>query len=155
MPTFEWKGRGRNGQDQTGVLVADSKEAVIAMMRRQPIDGFLDLAPSDRPFLRRFAARAIGDAVEGARRLSGVGLDPRIEGVAHDREQPRFHAGAGLELVEVRERLGQGVLNQIVRIGRILVEGPCKCPHRGEQSHDCAVVTDLTGSCVLQEIASN
>jgi type IV pilus assembly protein PilC len=37
MPTFEWKGRGRNGQDQTGVLVADSKEAVIAMMRRQQV----------------------------------------------------------------------------------------------------------------------
>ncbi len=37
MPTFEWKGRGRNGQDQTGMLVADSKEAVIAMMRRQQV----------------------------------------------------------------------------------------------------------------------
>src|SRR5688572_17156740 len=37
MPTFEWKGRGRNGQDQTGSLVADSKEAVIAMMRRQQV----------------------------------------------------------------------------------------------------------------------
>src|ERR1044071_6030829 len=37
MPTFEWRGRGRNGQDQTGVLVADSKDAVIAAMRRQQI----------------------------------------------------------------------------------------------------------------------
>ncbi|HEY8712390.1 MAG TPA: type II secretion system F family protein [Thermoanaerobaculia bacterium] len=37
MPTFEWKGRGRNGQDQTGMLVADSKDAVIAMMRRQQV----------------------------------------------------------------------------------------------------------------------
>ena len=37
MPTFEWKGTGRNGQTQTGVLVADSKDAVIAMMRRQQI----------------------------------------------------------------------------------------------------------------------
>src|SRR6185295_19242450 len=37
MPTFEWKGRGRNGQTQTGVLVAESKDAVIAMMRRQQI----------------------------------------------------------------------------------------------------------------------
>ena len=37
MPTFEWKGTGRNGQNQTGVLVADSKDAVIAMMRRQQI----------------------------------------------------------------------------------------------------------------------
>src|SRR6266852_317578 len=37
MPTFEWKGRGRNGQDQTGQLVADSKDAVAAVLRRQQI----------------------------------------------------------------------------------------------------------------------
>jgi type IV pilus assembly protein PilC len=37
MPTFEWKGTARNGQTQTGVLIADSKDAVISMMRRQQI----------------------------------------------------------------------------------------------------------------------
>jgi type IV pilus assembly protein PilC len=37
MPTFEWKGTARNGQTQTGLLVADSKDAVIAMMRRQQV----------------------------------------------------------------------------------------------------------------------
>ena len=37
MPTFEWKGRNRSGQDQTGVLVADSKDAVAAVLRRQQI----------------------------------------------------------------------------------------------------------------------
>ncbi|HYO76769.1 MAG TPA: type II secretion system F family protein [Thermoanaerobaculia bacterium] len=37
MPTFEWKGTARNGQTQTGVLVADSKDAVINSMRRQQI----------------------------------------------------------------------------------------------------------------------
>src|SRR3954469_18653882 len=37
MPTFEWKGTARNGQTQTGVLVADTKDAVIATMRRQQI----------------------------------------------------------------------------------------------------------------------
>ena len=37
MPTFEWKGTARNGQTQTGVLVADSKDAVITTMRRQQI----------------------------------------------------------------------------------------------------------------------
>jgi type IV pilus assembly protein PilC len=36
MPTFEWKGRGRAGE-QTGVLVADNKETVVAMLRRQQI----------------------------------------------------------------------------------------------------------------------
>src|SRR5436853_867221 len=37
MPTFEWKGTARNGQSQTGVLVADTKDAVITTMRRQQI----------------------------------------------------------------------------------------------------------------------
>jgi type IV pilus assembly protein PilC len=37
MPTFEWKGTARNGQVQTGVVVADSKDAVINNMRRQQI----------------------------------------------------------------------------------------------------------------------
>jgi len=37
MPTFEWKGRNRTGQDQTGVLTADSKDAVAAVLRRQQI----------------------------------------------------------------------------------------------------------------------
>src|SRR5436190_6923557 len=36
MPTFEWKGRGRGGET-AGVLVADSKDAVIASLRRQQI----------------------------------------------------------------------------------------------------------------------
>src|SRR5438270_12561825 len=36
MPTFEWKGRGRTGET-AGVLVADSKDAVIATLRRQEI----------------------------------------------------------------------------------------------------------------------
>jgi type IV pilus assembly protein PilC len=37
MPTFEWKGT-RGGQVQTGVLTADSKEAVMAVLRRQRIE---------------------------------------------------------------------------------------------------------------------
>ncbi|MFV2072776.1 MAG: type II secretion system F family protein [Thermoanaerobaculales bacterium] len=37
MPSFEWKGRDRNGSPQTGVLIGDSKEAVIAALRRQQI----------------------------------------------------------------------------------------------------------------------
>ncbi|NOZ79133.1 MAG: type II secretion system F family protein [Acidobacteria bacterium] len=37
MANFEWKGRDRNGHAQSGVLVADSKDAVIAALRRQQI----------------------------------------------------------------------------------------------------------------------
>src|SRR5438132_4714758 len=36
MPTFEWKGRGRTGE-AAGVLVADSKDAVVNTLRRQQI----------------------------------------------------------------------------------------------------------------------
>jgi len=37
MASFEWKGRDRGGRAQSGVLVADSKEAVFAVLRRQQI----------------------------------------------------------------------------------------------------------------------
>ena len=37
MPNYSWKGRSRGGKVQEGVLVADSKEAVIATLRRQQI----------------------------------------------------------------------------------------------------------------------
>jgi type IV pilus assembly protein PilC len=37
MPNYEWKGRDRNGNPQSGVLIGDSKDAVIAALRRQQI----------------------------------------------------------------------------------------------------------------------
>ncbi|MCP4899196.1 MAG: type II secretion system F family protein [bacterium] len=37
MPNFEWKGRDQNGNPQSGVLIGDSKDAVIAALRRQQI----------------------------------------------------------------------------------------------------------------------
>jgi len=37
MPSYEWKGRDRNGSSQSGVLIGDSKDAVIAALRRQQI----------------------------------------------------------------------------------------------------------------------
>ncbi len=37
MPTYVWKGRGRGGQFEEGVLVADSREAAIASLRRQQV----------------------------------------------------------------------------------------------------------------------
>jgi type IV pilus assembly protein PilC len=37
MPSFEWKGRDRAGRPQGGVLVADSKDGVLAVLRRQQI----------------------------------------------------------------------------------------------------------------------
>src|SRR2546422_3825369 len=37
MPNYAWKGRSRGGKVQEGVLVADSKEAAVSMLRRQQI----------------------------------------------------------------------------------------------------------------------
>ena len=37
MPSYEWKGRDRNGNAQAGVLIGDNKDAVIAALRRQQI----------------------------------------------------------------------------------------------------------------------
>ncbi|MEE4274170.1 MAG: type II secretion system F family protein [Thermoanaerobaculales bacterium] len=37
MPSFEWKGRDRHGNSQSGVLIGDNKDAVIATLRKQQI----------------------------------------------------------------------------------------------------------------------
>jgi type IV pilus assembly protein PilC len=37
MPNFVWKGKGRSGQLQQGVLLADSRNAAVASLRRQQI----------------------------------------------------------------------------------------------------------------------
>ena len=37
MPSFIWKGRGRGGQFQEGILLADTREAAVATLRRQQI----------------------------------------------------------------------------------------------------------------------
>jgi type IV pilus assembly protein PilC len=37
MPSFVWKGKGRAGQFQEGVLLADTRDAAVAMLRRQQI----------------------------------------------------------------------------------------------------------------------
>ena len=37
MPSYEWKGRDRHGAAQSGVLIGDSKDSVVAALRRQQI----------------------------------------------------------------------------------------------------------------------
>ena len=37
MPSYQWKGRARNGDEQNGVLTADTKDAVINMLRARQI----------------------------------------------------------------------------------------------------------------------
>ncbi len=37
MPSFEWKGSTRAGTSQEGILLADSRDAAVAVLRRQQI----------------------------------------------------------------------------------------------------------------------
>jgi type IV pilus assembly protein PilC len=37
MPTFSWKGKSRGGMTQEGVIAAENKEAVIALLRKQQV----------------------------------------------------------------------------------------------------------------------
>ena len=37
MPTYSWKGKNKTGKVQEGTVAAESKEAVIALLRRQQI----------------------------------------------------------------------------------------------------------------------
>lgn len=37
MPNFVWKGKTRTGALQEGVLLADSRDAALAVLRRQNI----------------------------------------------------------------------------------------------------------------------
>jgi len=37
MPSYSWKGKGKGGKVQQGVVAADSKEAVVALLRKQQI----------------------------------------------------------------------------------------------------------------------
>src|SRR5262245_17874992 len=37
MPTYSWKGKGKGGRIQQGVIAADSKEAVVALLRKQQV----------------------------------------------------------------------------------------------------------------------
>ena len=37
MPTYSWKGKGKGGKIQQGVIAADNKDAVVALLRKQQI----------------------------------------------------------------------------------------------------------------------
>src|SRR5439155_23638573 len=37
MPSYQWKGRARSGEEQAGVLTADTKDAVVNMLRARQI----------------------------------------------------------------------------------------------------------------------
>ncbi len=97
MPSFEWKGRGRSGQDQTGVLVADSKEAAIAMLRRQQIVVTAVKEKGKEIALRKFGGRVPPQLVAIFTRQFSVMID------------------AGLPLVQCLEILGSQQENKVFK----------------------------------------
>lgn len=87
MPTFEWKGT-RGGQAQSGVLTADSKEAVTAILRRQRIEPSLIKEKGKELALPKF----------------GGGVPPQT--IAIFTRQFSVMIDAGLPLVQCLEILG-------------------------------------------------
>jgi type IV pilus assembly protein PilC len=89
MPSFNWKGRNRAGQAQEGVLLADTRDAAVATLRRQQIQ-VTSIREKGReiPLLPRLPGRV------GAKRLA---IFTRQFSVMLD---------AGLPLVQCLEILG-------------------------------------------------
>ncbi len=90
MPTFAWKGRTRAGGTEEGVLIADSKDAAAAILRRQQIS-VTNLRSKERriPLLPKLGGRVNSTKLSIFTRQFSVMLD------------------AGLPLVQCLEILGE------------------------------------------------
>jgi len=98
MPSFVWKGRIRGGQAQEGVLVADSREAALATLKRQQVRvTALRQKGREIPFLPRLPSRIGIKSVAVFTRQFSVMLD------------------AGLPLVQCLEILGEQQENRKFR----------------------------------------
>ncbi len=89
MPNFVWKGRGRTGKVEEGMLIADSKDAAAAILRRQQIQ-VSSLRAKDRqiPLLPKLGGKVNSTKLSIFTRQFSVMLD------------------AGLPLVQCLEILG-------------------------------------------------
>ena len=89
MPNFVWKGRTRTGKIEEGVLVADTKDAAAAILRRQQIQ-VTTLRPKEAriPLLPKLGGRVNSQKLSIFTRQFSVMLD------------------AGLPLVQCLEILG-------------------------------------------------
>jgi len=98
MPSFVWKGRIRGGANQEGVLVADSRDAAMATLRRQQVR-VTSLRQKGReiPFMPRLPSR-IG-----------------IKNIAVFTRQFSVMLDAGLPLVQCLEILGEQQENRKFR----------------------------------------
>lgn len=90
MPSFVWKGKGRAGQFQEGVLLADTRDAAVATLRRQQIQvSSVREKGKEFPLLPKFPFRVGEKRVAIFTRQFSVMLD------------------AGLPLVQCLEILGE------------------------------------------------
>jgi type IV pilus assembly protein PilC len=122
MPSFVWKGKGRAGQFQEGILLADTRDAAVATLRRQQIQvTTIRQKGKEFPLLPKFPIR-IGD--------KRVAIFTRQFSVMLD---------AGLPLVQCLEILGeqqehkrfQEIINQVrtdVESGASLADAMKKQP---------------------------
>ncbi|TNF70595.1 MAG: type II secretion system F family protein [Acidobacteria bacterium] len=90
MPSFVWKGKSRSGQFQEGILLADTRDAAAATLRRQQIQ-ITSLREKGRefPFLPKFPGRINQKRLAVFTRQFSVMLD------------------AGLPLVQCLEIMGE------------------------------------------------
>ena len=98
MPNFAWKGRSRTGQFREGVILADSRDAAVASLRRQQIQiTSLRQKGREMPLLPRLPMRVATKRVSIFTRQFSVMLD------------------AGLPLVQCLEILGEQEENKKFR----------------------------------------
>ncbi len=98
MPTFAWKGRNRGGQFQEGVLLADTRDAAVATLRRQQIQvTAIRQKGREIPFLPKLPVRISPKRVAIFTRQFSVMID------------------AGLPLVQCLEILGDQEENRNFR----------------------------------------
>jgi type IV pilus assembly protein PilC len=98
MPNFAWKGRSRTGQFREGVILADTRDAAVASLRRQQIQiTSLRQKGREMPLLPRLPIRVATKRVSVFTRQFSVMLD------------------AGLPLVQCLEILGDQEENKKFR----------------------------------------
>jgi type IV pilus assembly protein PilC len=98
MPSFAWKGRTRSGQVQEGILLADTRDAAVAVLRRQQI--------------QVTAIREKGKEIKLLPRLpQGIGA----KRIAIFTRQFSVMLDAGLPLVQCLEILGEQEENRVFK----------------------------------------
>ena len=89
MPNYSWKGKAKAGRMQEGVMAAESKEAVVALLRKQQILVTAVTEKGKEIALPKFGGRVPAQLVAIFTRQFSVMID------------------AGLPLVQCLEKIGR------------------------------------------------